>query len=35
MSIERMRVVSVIGVLILAGSIAKLMLPVMSGMPVA
>ena len=36
MSIERLRVMSVIGVLILAGSIAKMMLPVMSaGMPVA
>jgi hypothetical protein len=35
MSIEHMKVVSVIGVVIIAGSIAKMMMPVMSSMPLA
>ena len=36
MSIEHMRMVSVIGVVIIAGSIAKMILPVMNnGIPVA
>jgi hypothetical protein len=35
MSIEHFKLVSVVGVVILAGSIAKLMMPVMNGIPVA
>jgi hypothetical protein len=35
MSIESMKVVSVIGVVIIAGSIAKMMMPVMNSMPLA
>ena len=35
MSVERMKVISVIGCVILAGSIAKMIVPVMSGVPVA
>jgi hypothetical protein len=35
MNIEKFKIVSMIGVLILAGSIAKMMMPVMSSMPLA
>jgi len=35
MSIEKFKMVSVIGIVIMAGSIAKMMMPVMSSMPVA
>jgi len=33
MSIEHMKVVSVIGVMIIAGSIAKMVMPVMNSVP--
>ena len=35
MSIEKFKMVSVIGIVIMAGSIAKMIVPVMSSMPVA